>query len=76
MSEHRAGVCNDHPEVSAAAEHLLSYDYHLDWEYLHMIEKDTSTIRRRIKEAIAIHTRTTMHRDKGLELSKLWLNLV
>ena len=76
VSEHRAGVCNDHPEVSAAAEHMLSYDHHLDWEHPRIIEKDMSTICRRIKETLAIHTRTTMNRDKGLELSKLWLNLV
>ena len=65
------------PEVSAAAEYMLSYDHHLDWEHPRIIEKtQASTICRRIKEALAIHTRTTMNRDKGLELSKLWLNLV
>ena len=76
VSEHRAGVCNDHPEVSAATEHMLSYDHHLDREHPRIIEKDTNTIRRRIKEALAIHTRTTKNRDKGLELSKLRLNRV
>ena len=29
-----------------------------------------------IKEALAIHSHKTMNRDTGLELSKLWLNLV
>ena len=73
VSKHRGGVCNGHPDLSAAAEHMLSFDHHLDWEHPRIIEKDANTIRRRIKEALAIHTRTPMNRDKSLELSKLWL---
>ena len=53
---------------------MLSYDHHLVWEHPRIIEKDTNTILRQIKDSLAIHTRTD--RDKGLELSKLWLNLV
>ena len=29
VSEHRAGMCNDHSEVSAA-EYMFSYDHHVD----------------------------------------------
>ena len=44
--------------------------HHLNWEHPRIIVKEANTIRRRIKEALKIHTRTTKNRDKGLELSE------
>ena len=76
IKEHKAGVRNKHPNISAAAEHSILLNHQLDWDHPHILTHETHTRRRRIKEALAIHSHKTMNRDTGLELSKLWLNLV
>ena len=79
VKEHCAHARNGHPELSAVAEHALT-GHNVEWS-AKIIERATNTRVRRIKEALLIHERdhdgkTTLNRDKGVELSAVWLNLM
>ena len=77
--EHRAHARNGHPEQSAVAQHALE-GHIIDWNPK-VIGRAGKTKTRRIKEALLIHKKekdgkTILNRDKGLELSTMWLDLV
>ena len=79
MKEHCAHARNGHPELSAVAKHALT-GHNVEWS-AKIIERATNTRVRRIKEALLIHERdhdgkTTLNRDKGVELRAVWLNLM
>ena len=77
--EHRAHRKNGLPELSAVAQHVLKgHTIDLNPKIIARAEK-TST--RQIKEAMLIHKqekdrKTLWNRDKGLELSTMWLDLI
>ena len=79
VKEHCAHARNEHPKLSAVAEHALT-DHNVEWS-AKIIERATNTRVRRIKEALLIHERdndgkTTLNMDKGVGLHMLWLNLM
>ena len=50
----------------------------MHWE-AHIVAKEPSTTKRNVKEALIIHQigrEKTLHHDNGLELSKLWLDVI
>ena len=74
--EHVPSARNGHPEISAAAEHAISTSHRLDWNNPQILNTEQNLLRRRIKEALALHAhKKLLNRDTGLELSKLWLDL-
>ena len=74
--EHASSARNGHPEISAAAEHSISTSHQMDWNNPQILNTEQNLLRRRVKEALAIHThKKLLNRDTGLELSKLWLDL-
>ena len=78
VKEHRAHARNGHPELSAVAEHALE-GHRVEWSPK-ILALATKTRVRRVKEALFIHERdkkgkVTMNRDKGVELSAMWLDL-
>ena len=75
---HVALARNGHPELSAVAEHVFE-GHELD-KRAKIVEMADSTLVRRIKTLI-IHSKDkngkmTLNRDKGVELSSMWLDLV
>ena len=79
MKEHQSHVRNGHPELSAVASHVCNGGHPMHWKPM-IVAKERVTIRRRIKEALTISRlnkgKGTMNLDAGLELSRLWLDLV
>ena len=51
--ERYAHACNGHPELSAAAQHALDV-HQMDWTPEGIV-RATSTMERKVKEAITIH---------------------
>ena len=79
VKKHFALARNGHPELSAVAEHVPE-GHDLD-KKAKIVEMVDSTGIRRIKEALIIHSKDkngkmTPNRDKGVELSSMWLDLV
>ena len=78
VKEYFALARNSHPELSAVAEHV-SEGQELD-KRAKIVEMADSTLVRRIKTLI-IHSKdkngkVMLNRDKGVELSSMWLDLV
>ena len=65
-------------EKSAVAEHARVLEHSIAWKEAKVIDREKSMIGRRVKEALHIANagEGTMNKDKGLEISKLWINLV
>ena len=78
VKEHFALARNGHPELSAVAEHVLE-GHELD-KRAKIVEMADSTLVRRIKTLIILskdkNGKMTLNRDKGVELSSMWLDLV
>ena len=76
LKEHIASMHNGHPEQSAAAEHALDTGHRLRWKEPVVLDICHALGARRVKEALWIHRKNPpMNRDRGLELSPLWLSL-
>ena len=55
------------------AVHVYQHDHHIDWESARVVENEMFYWRRRVLEAIRIHSHpSTMNLDCGLNLSNLW----
>ena len=49
----------------------------MDWNSPQIVNTKQNLLRRRVKEALQIYThKKTLNRDTGLELIKLWLELI
>ena len=77
VKEHKAHAQNGRTELSAAADHAWS-EHTMDWTP-RVLAIEHVTKERRVHETLAIHGQNksagTLHRDNGMELSKLWLEL-
>ena len=78
VKEHCAHARNGHPELSAVAEHALE-GHRVEWSQK-ILALATKTRVRRVRAVLIIHERdkkgkVTMNRDKGVELSAMWLDL-
>ena len=78
VKEHVAHARNGRTDLSATAEHAWS-GHNMNWTPKVLASEKTMK-ERRVREALEIHARSriapTLNRDKGVELSKLWLELV
>ena len=51
--------------------------YHIDWDNVKVLEKETKDFPRKVFEAIYIRKKgPNLNRDKGLDLDPVWDNLV
>ena len=76
--EHKCHTNAGHPELSAIAEHVHNTGHSMHWE-AHIVAKEQSTTKRKVKEALIIHQigrEKTLNHNNGLELSKLWLDVI
>ena len=78
VKEHVPHARNGRTDLSATAEHAWS-GHKMNWTPK-LLASEKTTKERRVREALEIHARSkiapTLNRDKGVELSKLWLDLV
>ena len=75
-TEHAAHTRLSRFDLSAVADHAISYDHTIDWEKPEVLEKE-KLMNRRVTEELSLHTSgATMNKDKGLELNPLWLSLL
>ena len=77
--EHHAHAQNRNPELSAVAEHAWT-DHNIEW-MPSVIASCRNNHEQKVKEAWLIYDREkkgkmTMNRDRGVELSKLWVDRV
>ena len=63
-------------EKSAVATHAWNLHHCVDWEGVSIIDQDSNTISRKIRESLHIRRRSgLMNRDDGLEISHMWESL-
>ena len=78
VKEHVVHARNGRTDLSAMAEPAWS-GHKMNWTPK-VLASEKTTKERRVREALEIHARSriapTLNRDKGVELSKLWLDLV
>ena len=76
-TEHAAHTRLSRSDLSAVADHAISYDHTIDWEKPEVREKENKLMNRRVKEALWLHTSgATLNKDKGRELNPLWLSFL
>ena len=78
IREHRSHTRTGHTELSGIAEHAHNMGHSIYWEP-RILAKESNHTKRKVREAMAIHKlgrEKTMNLDCGLELSKLWLDIV
>ena len=80
--EHKCHARTGHPELSAVARHAHDEAHSIHWTPM-VLTKEKDTMKRKIKEALTIKRvekergkDRTLNQDTGLELSKIWLDLV
>ena len=81
--EHQAHARYGRLEQSAVAKHAIEENHQIHWKpvVVTKAERNTVTTKRRVKETLKIRElekrgRGTMNQDSGMQLSKLWLDLV
>ena len=78
--EHQAHARYGRLEQSAVAKHAIEENHQIHWKPV-VVTKERNTTKRKVKETLKIRElekrgRKTMNQDSGMQLSKLWLNLV
>ena len=77
MSEHKRHTRLARIDQSAVAEHAWMNDPTIDWVSAKVVDSDRRTGSRRIREALHIaRSSPAMNKDRGVDLSASWLNLV
>ena len=79
VKEHKSDTRLGHLDKSAVAEHAHTTGHHVHWK-ARVVEREQHGRKRKVKEALHIHRMTrkdgSMNQDRGLHLSKIWLDLV
>ena len=79
VKEHKSDTRLGHLDKSAVAEHAHTIGHHVHWKAM-VVEREQHGRKRKVKEALHIHRMTrkdgSMNQDRGLHLSKIWLDLV
>ena len=77
IGEHKRHVKKGEVGRSAIAEHTILKSHAIDWESASVIDVSRKYWQRRVKEALHIAQReNTMNKDSGLQLSKVWINVL
>ena len=79
VKEHRAHLTHGREQQSAITKHVVEEAHNIHW-CPHIIKKEPDKTKRKVKEVLAIHKvekmKGAMNEDCGLQISKLWLDLV
>ena len=77
VKEHKSETRLEHLDKSAVAEHAHTTGHRVHWKAI-VVEREQHGRKRKIKEALHSMTRKDglMNQDRGLHLSKIWLDLV
>ena len=80
IKEHKSQSRNGHPQLSAVANHVLDTGQEIHW-YARVLHKESNTLRRKVHEALEINKLSRGHKicmnlDRGMEIRKLWLDLI
>ena len=77
--EHQSDSRLGHLDKSAVAEHAHTTGHHVHWKAM-VVVREQHGRKRKVKEALHIHRMMrkdgSMNQDRGLHLSKIWLDLV
>ena len=77
IKQHRDAVQKGLIERSAVAEHVWSLQHSISWDKVDILDQDSSTDTRKIRETLHIRKHTNlMNRDGGVEVSPIWDSLV
>ena len=80
VKEHQAHVKHGRTEHSAVAAHACDLEHRIHWTPRIVKKKERNLKKRNIQEALFINRLVkigkTMNQDCGIDLSKLWLDLV
>ena len=77
LKQHQEAVKKGQTEKSAVAEHVWSNQHSIDWNHVEILDQDSITSTRRIREALHIRKHSNlMNRDGGIEVSHIWDSLV
>ena len=79
VKEHKAACRLVNFDRSAVAEHAWKDGHVIEWNEVEVLDKATDERQRRVKEALYIRMAppgVRMNRDKGREVSPLWLNAI
>ena len=77
LKQHRDAVRKGQTEKSAVAEHVWSNQHSIAWDHMRILDQDSITSTRKIREALHIRQHTNlMNRDGGVEVSHIWDSLL
>ena len=66
-----------HTEKSAVTEHIWFNQHSIAWDHVKILDQDSMTSARRIREALHIRKHSNlMNRDGGVEVSHIWDSLL
>ena len=72
LKQHQEAVKKCQTEKSAVAEHVRSNQHSIAWDQVRILDQDSITSTRRIREALHIRKHTNrMNRDGGIEVSHI-----
>ena len=77
LKEHERHTRFGRVDLSAIAEHARLKDHRIDWSGARIVEVERKWHARKVKEALIIaRENPALNKDKGMELSLSWLNLM
>ena len=77
LKQHQEVVKRGHTEKSAVAEHVWLKQHSIAWDHVKILDQDSITSKRRIREALHIRKHSyLMNRDGGVEVSHIWDSLL
>ena len=80
--EHQMNTRTGHTELSAGANHAYKHGHSIQWTP-NILAREGNATKTKVKEALEINEatkrredRTTMKKDSGMNISKLWLDSI
>ena len=77
LAEHHSHARYGHLNMSAGAEHALCEGHDIDWKSAKILDREKNRRSRQVKEALWIkQKKTTLNKDKGMDIDKIWLTVL
>ena len=76
QKEHCRHLTYGRTDSSAVAAHAVSTLHDIDWENSYVLEHEDNFFKRKVKEALLIHTHQNFNLDDGLAVSPVWTSLL